>query len=68
MAKKAKLPQIFLKRAKKSFIPIIFKGVLYQVCTYTVTVSYHSLYMNQVPEKFYQVHDFIALMFIQPLY
>ena len=31
--------------------PLSYKAVLYHVCTCTVTVSYHSLYMNQVPEK-----------------
>ena len=31
--------------------PLSYKGVLYHVCTCTVTVSYRSLYMNQVPEK-----------------
>jgi hypothetical protein len=30
-----------------SIIPIIFKGVL--LPCYTVTISYHSLYINQVP-------------------
>jgi hypothetical protein len=28
-------------------------GVLYHVHTYTVTISYHLLYMNEVPERLY---------------
>ena len=31
--------------------PPSYKGVLYHDCTCTVTVSYRSLYMNQIPEK-----------------
>ena len=31
--------------------PLSYKGVLYHDCTCTVTVSYRSLYMNQIPEK-----------------
>ena len=30
-----------------------FNGVLCEFRTYTVAVSFHSLYINQVPEKLY---------------
>ena len=30
-----------LKKAETSVILIDFSGVLYHICTYTVTVSYH---------------------------
>jgi len=42
-----------LKRAETRIIPTIFNGVLYHVHTYTVTIYYNSLYMNQVPEELY---------------
>jgi len=45
--------QILLKRAETDIVPTIFKGVLYHVHAYTVTISYRSLDINQVPEKFY---------------
>jgi hypothetical protein len=38
-------------------ILVVFNCVFCHVCDYTVTVSFHSLYMNQVPERLYYVHD-----------
>jgi hypothetical protein len=45
--------QIFLKRAETAVILIVFKCVLYHVHAFSVTVSHHSLFFNQVPEKLY---------------
>ena len=43
-----------VKKSKRAeTVLTVFKGVLYHVCTYTVTVSYHSFYMNQVSEKIF---------------
>jgi hypothetical protein len=52
-AKSQKQFQHCLKRAETIDILIAFNGSLYQANTYTVTVSYHLLYMNQVPEQLY---------------
>ena len=41
----------FLKRAETSIVVIVFKGIVYP--TYTVIISYHSFYINQVPKKLY---------------
>ena len=58
-----------LKRVyrKKLTFPFL-KSVLYHVSVYTVGVSNHQLYMNQVPENFYYVYHVITLKFILPLY
>ena len=44
-----------MKRGETIIVSIVFMaiGVLYHVHTYTVAVSNHVLYMNQVPEKLY---------------
>jgi len=38
--------------SKHNIFLVIFKIVPYQVRAYTVTVSYHSLFMIQIPELF----------------
>jgi hypothetical protein len=42
-----------LLKIEKGVVLINIKNVLYHLHAYTVTVSYRSLYMNQVPEKLY---------------
>ena len=37
--------------AEKDVVLIVFTGVIYYVWTYTATISYHSFYLDQVPEK-----------------
>ena len=49
--------KILLKRTETDVVLIIFKAVPYNIRTYTVTVSYCSLDMNQAPEKLYLVYD-----------
>ena len=45
---KVKTTKILLKRAVIGVVLIVFKGIIYHVCT--VTVSNRLFYMNQVPE------------------
>ena len=45
------ISQNLLERAETRVFPIISKGVLFP--SYTVSVSYYLLYMNQVPEDCY---------------
>jgi hypothetical protein len=45
------------KQPMVGVILVVFNCVFCHVCDYTVTVSFHSLYMNQVPERLYYVHD-----------
>ena len=42
-----------LKIAETSVVIIVFNSVLCEIRAYTGTVSYPSLYMNQVLEKLY---------------
>jgi len=57
MSKSPNLRPNCLKIAETSAIIIVFNGVLFEIRVYTVTISLIlSLYMNQVPEKLYQVH------------
>jgi hypothetical protein len=44
-----------LIKAKTIVILIVFRGVLYQAQAYTVTISCHLFYMNQVPVIFWSV-------------
>ena len=37
--------------AEKDVVLIVFTGAIYHVRTYTATISYHSFYLGQVPEK-----------------
>ena len=37
--------------AEKDVVLVVSTGVIYHVRTYTVTISYHSLYLGQVQEK-----------------
>ena len=37
--------------AEKDVVLVVFTGVIYHVRTYTATISYHSFYLGQVPEK-----------------
>jgi len=45
-----------LKRAETS---IVFNGVLYHTCTYTVTVSYHHSTWNRYQKRYIFVSDCI---------
>ena len=51
MSKSPKQLPIFLKRAEVSFILIVYKCLFSHILTSTVTVSYRSFYVNQVPVK-----------------
>ena len=43
----------FMEKGETIVFLMVFEGVLYHSCTYTVVFSYHLLYINQVPEKLY---------------
>ena len=47
------IDSVLIYNITTSIVLIIFKGFFYQVHADTVTVTYCSLYMNQVPEKLY---------------
>jgi hypothetical protein len=51
-----------LKLVETSVVPIAFTGNLCHVRVYTVPIFYHSLYVNQVPER-----DCIEQICIQPI-
>ena len=55
--------QIMLKRAETDGVLIIFKGVSYHIHTYTVTISYSPLYINQVPEMFTFITKYTEVLF-----
>ena len=59
---------MLLKWVETSVFQIIFNGILCQISTYTVTISYRLLNMSQVPEKFHWAHDQITLQLIWRLY
>ena len=42
-----------VKIDETNVVLIVFNGVLCKVLAYAVTVSFNSLYMNQVPETIY---------------
>ena len=62
-----KMCQILIKSAKAYVVLLVYQGVLYHVIAYLVAVSYHSLYTNKTPDRFYQDHDYFTLKFIWPL-
>ena len=59
--KKKQLPNC-LKITETSVVLIVFNGVICDVSAYDR--FFLSLYLDQVPEMIYQVHDLVALKFI----
>ena len=47
----------YLRIAETSVVLIVFIGVIFDISTCIVSVYLLSLYMNQVPEMLYKVHD-----------